>query len=332
MATLSVIVPVYNVEKYLPACLDSILKQTGFELEIILVDDGSTDASSQICDEYSKRDSRIRILHEPNRGVSVARNTGVSCATGEYVAFVDSDDELVPYAYQTCVSYIEEIPDVDCLIYGYHVIKNKKTYSVIPKAGYYTKSDFGDAYTELLLSFLINSPCNKIYKREVISSSGAFFPKEMDLGEDLIYNNRYLRKCQQVAVLDKVLYNYYYRDNGSLTTRYHNDLFTLYCCHWEDIMSTLSFFGEKIEDIRINSLFARYTRESINMLFHDQCPLTILNKINDVNYILNHSYTSRWILADTKKDFYWWLMKNRCTFFLIMYIYASKCKHRLIKK
>ena len=326
MATLSVIVPVYNVEKYLPACLDSLLKQIGFDIEIILVDDGSTDASSEICNEYSKRDSRIRILHESNRGVSVARNTGISCATGEYIAFVDSDDELVPNAYQTCASYIEKNLDIDCLIYGYNVIKYKRSYSITPNKGIYTKSDFGDAYTELLLSFLINSPCNKIYRREVISSSGAFFPKDMALGEDLIFNNQYLRKCQKITVLNKGLYNYYHRDNGSLTTRYHTDLFSVYCRHFEDIKKTLDFYNIPNMDTRIFTLFFGYAKEAINMMIHPKCPMSIWQKYQEIGKILNHPYTRKWIDFAKQRNLYWKLIRHQCSIGMLMYLYCAKLK------
>lgn len=326
MATLSVIVPVYNVEKYLPTCLDSILKQSGFKLEIIIVDDGSTDDSSQICDEYSNRDSRIRVLHVPNSGVSSARNTGIACATGEYVAFVDSDDQIVNDAYQTCSTYLEEHPETDCLIYGYQVIKNKLTYSVIPKEGIYTKLNFGKAYTELQLKFLINSPCNKIYRREVISSSAALFPEDMALGEDLIFNNQYLRMCQRIKVLNKALYKYYHRDNGSLTTRFHEDLFTVYCKHFEDIKNTLAFYGISSIDSKILSCFYGYMKDAINMLIHPRCSLTLWQKYQEIDKILNHSYTREWIDFAKQKDLYWWPVKNQCRIGILMYIYGAELK------
>jgi len=93
---ISVIIPVYNVEAFLPACLDSILCQTCADLEIIIVDDGSTDASASICDAYAARDARIRVIHQPNQGLSAARNAGVEAASGEYISFVDSDDFILP--------------------------------------------------------------------------------------------------------------------------------------------------------------------------------------------------------------------------------------------
>lgn len=104
---ISVIVPVYNVEKYLERCLDSILNQTYSDLEIILVDDGSTDTSPEICDAYAKRDERIRIFHQKNGGLSAARNTGLDNARGDYIGFVDSDDQIVPTMYESLLAAMD---------------------------------------------------------------------------------------------------------------------------------------------------------------------------------------------------------------------------------
>lgn len=105
---ISIIVPIYNVEKYLPTCLDSILAQTYTNLEIILVDDGSPDDSGAICDEYASRDSRFVVVHQKNGGVSVARNTGLDHATGDYIGFVDPDDWIEPNMYETMMSSIQK--------------------------------------------------------------------------------------------------------------------------------------------------------------------------------------------------------------------------------
>ena len=327
--TLSVIVPVYNVASFLSACLDSILQQTGFELEVILVDDGSSDRSGVICDEYGRRDSRVHVLHLPNGGVSNARNTGIAHATGEFIAFVDSDDTLAPNAYQVCADYLSEHAETDCLIFGYTVIKNGRVKPIIPHAGNYAKEAFGSAYTELLLSFLINSPVNKIYRKDVLISGGAVFPLEMALGEDLLFNNRYLMHCQQISVLDRALYNYFHRDNGSLTTRYHADLFNVYCRHYESIKETLAFFGVTAIDPRISALFYGYAKEAVNMTGHPKCPLSMFQKYREIRRIVRHPLTQAWCAFAKRRDFYWRLMRKQCALGLLAYIWGAKLKGRL---
>lgn len=115
---ISVIVPVYNVEPYIEQCLDSIVNQTYTRLEIILINDGSSDRSGAICDAYADRDRRIRVIHKENGGQSSARNVGLDVATGEFVAFVDSDDWLHLDAYEQCMRYVERYPQLDVLSYS----------------------------------------------------------------------------------------------------------------------------------------------------------------------------------------------------------------------
>lgn len=116
---ISVIVPIYNVEAYLPQCLDSLVGQTYPHLEIILVNDGSPDNSLAICEDYASRDERIRVVSRPNGGLSAARNTGLDLVTGDYVSFVDSDDWLALDTYERCVSALERYPELDVLSFGY---------------------------------------------------------------------------------------------------------------------------------------------------------------------------------------------------------------------
>lgn len=122
---LSVIVPVYNIEKYLRECIDSILTQDIAEMEVILVDDGSTDASGTICDEYAEKDGRVTVVHKENGGVSTARNAGLDIARGKYVTFVDSDDYLLPNTFRPNIEYMEGHQEVDCL--QFPVYPDKRT-------------------------------------------------------------------------------------------------------------------------------------------------------------------------------------------------------------
>ena len=119
--TISVIVPVYNAENYIDKCVESLVNQTYKNLEIILVNDGSTDSSGTKCDEWAKKDSRIKVIHKENGGVSSARNAGLDVAEGAYVAFVDSDDSLKTTAYEKSVSEIQQ-HNLDLLIFGYETV------------------------------------------------------------------------------------------------------------------------------------------------------------------------------------------------------------------
>ena len=117
---ISVIVPIYGVEKYLEQCLDSILNQTYRQLEIILIDDGSTDRCGEICDRYASRDSRIKVIHQTNQGLSAARNVGMDMATGEYISFIDSDDYIDLHFYEKMVQGFLDYPNapiIACLVY-----------------------------------------------------------------------------------------------------------------------------------------------------------------------------------------------------------------------
>ena len=117
MPQITVIVPVYKVEPYLHRCVDSILAQTFTDFELILVDDGSPDNCGAICDEYAAKDSRVRVIHQANGGLSAARNAALSIATGKYAAFVDSDDEIVPHHLETAIHYMEQ--GFDLLSFGF---------------------------------------------------------------------------------------------------------------------------------------------------------------------------------------------------------------------
>lgn len=117
---ISVIVPIYQVEAYLEECLDSILNQTYRQLEIILIDDGSTDRCGDICDRYASQDSRIKVIHQTNQGLSAARNAGMDMATGEFISFIDSDDYIDPHFYEKMVQGFlnyPEAPIIVCLTY-----------------------------------------------------------------------------------------------------------------------------------------------------------------------------------------------------------------------
>lgn len=208
---LSIIVPVYKVEKYLPRCLDSILAQTYKNLEVLLIDDGSPDNSGAICDEYASRDNRIRVFHKENNGVSSARNLGLKEAKGEYIGFVDSDDFIASEMYAVLVANLEE-HDADISICGF---VQEDTSGVFHR---YFKEDITinlstDEQIECLLEnrYYRCSIWDRIFKKEVLNNVS--FHKDIKIYEDMLFDYEAIKNSQK-AVYTSTPY-YYYCENDS---------------------------------------------------------------------------------------------------------------------
>ena len=206
---ISVIVPVYNCESYLPACLDSILNQTFSDLEIIVVDDGSTDGSSAICDAYAQKDTRIQVIHQSNQGVSAARNVGLDIATGEYLSFIDSDDALDPEMYKILID-LSEAHHADIAHCGYRRFRLDGSTVDISGSGKLYEQKPEEALRCLITGQLfVGGLWNKLY-RQCLFSDIRFDP-DLKINEDVLVNYLAFRKAHHTVFLDKPLYHYYER-------------------------------------------------------------------------------------------------------------------------
>ena len=210
MAKISVIVPVYNVEKFIRRCLDSIRNQTLKDLEIILVDDGSTDNSGVICDEYAKLDNRIIVIHKENGGLSSARNRGLDSASGEWIAFVDSDDYLEKNMYETLYkTAIDENVDI-CVCFFKYLTTNNTIFCDFTKEqlgikGKYKTNNFLKlVYKDEYLNGVCVSACNKIYKKNIFNNL-RFKTKIYE--DDELLNRLYLKDVE-IYVTNEPLYIY----------------------------------------------------------------------------------------------------------------------------
>ena len=218
MEKISIIVPVYKVEKYLDRCVESIVNQTYKNLEIILVDDGSPDNCPQMCDDWAKKDSRIKVIHKENGGQSSARNIGIENSTGEYIQFVDSDDFL---DINTCNILIENMKNdnADLIIFGIKIIdenyQEKEKYNC---DSFFTTNPF-DIIKKLFDLKLFNSVCNKIYKRSLIKEN--FSLDVRNYGEDFLFNCEYLKNCNIIIFNNSTCYNYLM--NTSSVTHVYSD-------------------------------------------------------------------------------------------------------------
>lgn len=213
MPKVSIIVPVYRVEQYLKACLDSALCQTYSDFELILVDDGSPDRCPDICDEYATQDSRIRVIHKKNSGVSDARNAGLDAATGEYIYFLDSDDFMEPDLLETVVEKMDT--GMDLVIFKYQsVYEDGSTKDVqfcqqgmmeLPNES--ARKRF---ITQTLLTYQVGwEPWNRMFRRDKIEAYGLrFVDRKKTIAEDLYFSLCYCAHVSKLFVLDACLYNY----------------------------------------------------------------------------------------------------------------------------
>lgn len=219
---ISVIVPIYKVEKYLDRCIDSIINQTYKHLEIILVDDGSPDYCPQMCDEWAKKDNRIKVIHKINGGVSSARNAGLDVATGEYIQFVDSDDYLELDACETLINKIVN-NNADIVVSAFKSIgKHIKCI----KTENFSTHKLMQAVQNLYKYGALNAVWNKLYKKDVINNIR--FQEDMKYGEDLYFNLQYIKKCRTIVYTSQQLYNYV-NTPGSVVHSFSEQCFSDHC-------------------------------------------------------------------------------------------------------
>jgi len=219
----SIIIPVYNVEQYLPSCIDSILRQSCTDFELILVDDGSKDKSAQICDEFAKRDKRIQVIHQENAGVSHARNMGLDAAKGDYVLFVDSDDALPENALDVYVKALKDSPSADLIVAGMRKIfegfSRKDDFFLLED------KDFGKDELEVFAAYLQDKylfglVCSRLYKSEIIKFHHIRFDESLWSYEDQLFFWEAITHCHTAKTLSAITYIYRRMGNESLCGRY----------------------------------------------------------------------------------------------------------------
>lgn len=243
---LSIIIPIYNVEQYLEETINTVLNQSFADFELILVDDGSTDSSGKICDEFAKKDKRVRVIHKKNEGVSVARNTGVQAAKGEYIGFVDSDDIIEPCMYEIMINAAKEYNcDIVQCEHDRNTVLSYQKYKITSEnfevnTGYKVVNDIfikkGGRCTNILALW------SKIYKRQLFE--GIIFP-EGRVYEDEARTYQIILKADRIGELNIPLYHYVKRDNSIITgIAVHKCLDKAWALH-----DRMEFFRHKDRDL-----------------------------------------------------------------------------------
>lgn len=238
MTKISIIVPVYNVDTYLDNCIKSIVSQDFSEYEVILVDDGSTDQSGEICDKYARNYSQVKVIHQDNKGLGGARNTGIDAACGEYLLFVDSDDSIkenmLSFLYDTATDN-----NSDMVLFGMDYIDEQGN---IIETKCPLSSGIRNITSDERISLFSDNPYawNKLYKRELFIKNNIRYPERMWY-EDLCVTPKVILCSERLTLIDKVFYNYLQR-NGSImhikNTDRNADMITV-------ISDILAFYREK---------------------------------------------------------------------------------------
>lgn len=280
--TISIIVPVYKVEKYLSRCLDSILNQTFQNFELILVDDGSPDRCGDICDEYAVKDKRVKVIHKDNGGVSSARNTALNIAQGEYIMFCDSDDYVEPDWIQIMYEAINSYPNawINCNVWT--VDANGHCSSKISTAPdeIHTKISFFDLYT----STLSGSVWNKIYNSTILRTRNIRFNETYRIGEDTDFNMQYYRYCTFPLLISKPLYFYCFNDSSAINS-YKFNSFDLYRHTFFDRLPY-------IESEHLGEYLDEWLWKFLNMLdnvFDSRNPMSFFQKMQYNQAMMNTS-------------------------------------------
>ena len=218
----SFIIPVFNAEQYLSRCIDSILGQTCDNFEIVIVDDGSTDGTADICDAYSKKDTRIRVFHKPNGGVSSARNLGLEKAAGNKIIFIDADDYFDKDLLQTVSAF-----DSDMIVFNAPSNVSGEVEVDIKVLNY-------DYFCGRLGKLLKFAPCNKVYSKRIVDSVHLRFDERIKIGEDMLFNYDYLRSIKRLIVVGGEFYHYNIHYDSAMNN-WNKD----YLCDYEKTLSSL---------------------------------------------------------------------------------------------
>lgn len=274
--SISVIVPIYNMEKYLGRCIESILSQTYQAIELILIDDGSTDGSLACCRAYAEADSRIKVIHQKNSGVSAARNKGIQNASGAYIAFVDPDDWIEKDMYELLYKQLKVYHTDVCLCDFYRDTKNRS----VPKSFEFeeellNKEKIIDELINNMIgiedisfksTYVMGCAWRGLYSKDFIKEHQLSFVEGLSIMEDLVFMVQMLLKCEYAAILHKPLYHYIQNPKSTLHT-YNKRM-------WEDQMIVFNYLEKSVQEAGLENLM----RNRLDLRYISMILCTIKNE------------------------------------------------------
>lgn len=300
---ISIIVPIYKVEKYIKKCVDSIIFQSYKDIEIILVDDGSPDNCPMICDEYAKKDNRIKVIHKENGGLISARKAGLKVSTGEYVCFVDGDDWIEPDMYEHIADAIEKY-SCDCVITQFYFSfpdKESKSNYLLNKE-YYTRDEIKKEIFPTMLfageyyQFGIYPCCwTKVFKRELLEKHLMDTDERIRMGEDIAFTYPCLMECNSIAFIDKPLYHY--RNNpSSMTNAYDSKLPDIYFLPYQTLADKSDELG-----VDLSSQLPYYLLYLVNFVIRNEANINNPKNKREKNAVIDKILNNQAVLNSVKQ-------------------------------
>ncbi|MCZ2085285.1 MAG: glycosyltransferase [Flavobacteriales bacterium] len=292
---ISVIVPLYNVERYLATCIESIQNQTLKDIEIILVNDGSPDTSGEIAEAFAKKDNRIKVIHKNNGGLSSARNEGLLMAKGCYISFIDSDDWIDPTMLKDL--YLAAQKGVaDIVVSGVIVEYTKENSKVVDNVPANiinnNRDEFGNLFWELKKMKLSNYAWNKLYKTSFINNNELKFSVDSMPAEDLFFNLSAFKTAKSITVVNKAYYHYMKRDETSILSKYQKNLIIVEeqrKAAYMDFFNHFKMYGEEYSDF-LNRMPINAGSGIVLNLFKNSAPF---NRKERVSIISKYIYNSK---------------------------------------
>lgn len=300
---ISIIVPVYNVAAYLDRCLESLVNQTYQNLQIIVIDDGSTDGSNEICDKWAAKDRRIYVVHKENKGLSNARNDGLKVAEGEYIGFVDSDDYISIFMYEYLIYAIEKY-NADISICNFievdinrceEIDKNKilKIEQVLQNDSNYNK----------IQNMHGNYVWNKLYKKSILEHEF----ENVQVHEDVIFNNIAFCRAKKIVYVNEILYYYYWRENSLMKYGTFTEM---------DVLKADESCIKYADNIKDNKLLQYRLRIALAHIIHAYYEREYMDEENNQKYIKTKlksyikEYWNKWRIREYAKIFIFLILKK----------------------
>lgn len=290
----SVVMPVYNAEKYLAKSIDSMLNQTLKEIELILVNDGSRDKSLNICEEYAKRDSRITVINKKNEGACIARNTGIDLAKGKYIQLIDADDYIENNMLEEQYNLAEET-NAEVVMCGMKFDIHQKDGQVIISESHYknlvlkSQEEIKPIFMDLFDNLLFNYTHNKLYNAEFLKKNNLKFIEWLPIDQDTNFNIDVFKNLNKLTISTKSYYHYVKTFEETIVTRYHANKFAVRTFRYDRLKELLENWGIYNEENKkkLASMYIHHVIECFEIYHHKKCDLTTKEKNQEIKKILN---------------------------------------------